>query len=106
MSEIENKLSSVLNYLQKIIEDKKKTNTAGYTQKLLKGDLNKVIQKVGEEAVEVLIEAALKKKDRTIFESADLLYHLLVMWNKLDISTDEIAEELNKRKKNFKNEIR
>ena len=70
-----------------------------YTEKLLTGDLKKVVQKVGEESVEVSIEATLKDKKRTIYESADLIFHLLVMWNRLDIKIEEIAEELERRKK-------
>ncbi len=93
-------ISSILNYLEEMIVKKKQNNNeSSYTEKLLEGDINKVIQKVGEETVEVLIEATLKNKNRTIYESADLIYHLLVMWNKLDITLDEIAEELEKRKK-------
>ena len=49
--------------------------------------------------MELLIEATLKNKKRTIYESADLIYHLLVMWNRLDITLDEVAEELENRKK-------
>tara|TARA_B100000029_G_scaffold73706_1_gene65484 strand:- start:768 stop:1073 length:306 start_codon:yes stop_codon:yes gene_type:complete len=95
-----NNISSILNYLEELIVKKKQeNNNISYTEKLLQGDINKVIQKVGEETVEVLIEATLKNKKRTIYESADLIYHLLVMWNKLDISLEEIAEELEKRKK-------
>ena len=91
-------ISSILNYLEKLIVEKKQNNNkSSYTEKLLEGDINKVIQKVGEETVEVLIEATLKNKKRTIYESADLIYHLLVMWNKLDITLDEVAEELEKR---------
>ena len=76
-----------------------KNKNFSYTEKLLTGDLKKIIQKVGEESVEVLIEATLKKKKRTIYESADLIFHLLVMWNRLDIKIEEIAEELERRKK-------
>ena len=95
----ENNLGGVLSYLEKLIKNKEKTDDSGYTNNLVKGNINKVIQKVGEESVEVIIEATLKNKKRTIYESADLLYHLLVMWNKLNINLEDIAEELNKRKK-------
>ena len=54
---------------------------------------------MGEESVEMIIEATLKNRERTIYESADLLYHLLVLWNRLDISLEDLANELNKRKK-------
>ena len=99
MKKKENNLGGVLSYLEKLIKNKEKTDESGYTNNLVKGNINKVIQKVGEESVEVIIEASLKNKKRTIYESADLLYHLLVMWNKLNINLEDIAEELNKRKK-------
>ena len=99
MKKKENNLGGVLSYLEKLIKNKEKTDESGYTSNLVKGNINKVIQKVGEESVEVIIEASLKNKKRTIYESADLLYHLLVMWNKLNIKLEDIAEELNKRKK-------
>jgi len=83
-----------------LIEKKKKSNkNITYTEKLLAGNINKIIQKVGEETVEVLIEATLKNKKKTIYESADLIFHLLIMWNKLEIKIEDIAEELEKRKK-------
>ena len=99
MKKQENNLGLVLIYLEDLIVRKKKVNSSGYTSKLIKGNLNKIIQKVGEESVEVIIEAALKNKKNIIYESADLLYHLLVMWNKLNINLEDIAKELNRRKK-------
>ncbi len=99
MKNQDNNLGTVLIYLQEIIENKKKINKSSYTSKLVKGNLNQIIQKVGEESIEVIIEATLKNKKRTIYESADLLYHLLIMWNRLDISLQDIAIELNRRKK-------
>ena len=99
MQKKENSLGLTLSYLEDLIRSKKNSSNSSYTTKLIKGDINKVIQKVGEESAEVIIEATLKNKERTIYESADLLYHLLVMWSKLNINLEEIAEELNKRKK-------
>ena len=99
MKKQENDLGLVLIYLEDLIVRKKKVNSSGYTSKLIKGNLNKIIQKVGEESVEVIIEATLKNKKKTICESADLLYHLLVMWNKLNINLEDIAKELNRRRK-------
>ena len=99
-SKKEYEIKNVLHYLEDVIENKKKNNkNITYTEKLLAGNINKIIQKVGEEAVEVLIEATLKNKQKTIYESADLIFHLLLMWNKLEIKTEDIAEELEKRKK-------
>ena len=95
-------LGDILDYLEKVLHEKKSKNkNFSYTEKLLTGDLKKVIQKVGEESVEVSIEATLKNKKRTIYESADLIFHLLVMWNRLDIKIEEIAEELERRKKDW-----
>ena len=99
MKKQENNLGLVLTYLEELIASKKKRNGSGYTNKLIRGNLNKIIQKVGEELVEVIIEAAQKNKRKTIYESADLLYHLLVMWSKLNINLEDIAKELNRRRK-------
>ena len=100
ISKKDSEISKVLIYLENLI-NKKKLNQGkkSYTEKLLQGEIKKVIQKVGEECVEVIIEASLKNKKKTISESADLIFHLLVMWNKLDIALDEIAQELERRKK-------
>ena len=83
MQKKENSLGLTLSYLEDLIRSKKNSSNSSYTTKLIKGDINKVIQKVGEESTEVIIEATLKNKERTIYESADLLYHLLVMWSKI-----------------------
>ena len=100
MSKNNNNIGNTLNYLEELIEKKDDQNKKNsYTEKLLAGNLNKIIQKVGEESIEVLIEATLKNKKKTINKSADLIYHLLVMWKRLDIRLVEIAEELDKRKK-------
>ena len=51
----ENNLGGVLSYLEKLIKNKEKTDDSGYTNNLVKGNINKVIQKVGEESVEVIM---------------------------------------------------
>ena len=93
MSKNNNNIGNTLNYLEELIEKKNDQNKKNsYTEKLLAGNLNKIIQKVGEEAVEVLIEATLKNKQKTIYESADLIFHLLIMWNKLEIKIEDNGE--------------
>ncbi|MEC8100254.1 MAG: phosphoribosyl-ATP diphosphatase [Pseudomonadota bacterium] len=100
MNKKESQGISILNFLEDLIEKKRLVkDDESYTKMLLKEDIKKVIQKVGEESVEVLIEATLKNKKRTVYESADLIYHLLIMWNKLGISLSDIAEELQRRRK-------
>lgn len=87
-----------LDKLHQIILDKKTTMPEGsYTASLLKKDSNRVIQKFGEEAVEVIIAAKDGSKQEIISESGDMLYHFLVMLAKLEIDPSEIVKELENR---------
>ena len=99
MNRNEDKLSEVLSYLEKVIEDKKKTKKKSYTSDLLSQGIDRISQKVGEEAIEVVIASNKKKKKQVINESADLVFHLLVLWTKLNIKKNDIAKELLRRKK-------
>ena len=95
-----NKFNHIIQYLKETIEEKEKSNDMNsYTYKLINKDLSRIIQKVGEEAIEVVIAAGKVEKKDLINESADLLFHLLILLRKKDISLDEIADELIKRKK-------
>lgn len=58
-----------------------------------------LIQKIGEEATEVIIAAKNKSKKRQIEELADLLFHTVVLWSRLGINPEDIYAELKKRKK-------
>ena len=71
--------------------------TQSYTAKLLGRGTAKIAQKLGEEAVEVVIEAVSGERKALIGESADLLYHLLVLWADAGIAPDEIWAELQRR---------
>jgi len=88
-----------LNYLQKqIIRDRKENpSDASYTTSLFKSGVNKIAQKVGEEAVEVVIEA--KDQDDELFkgEVADLLFHLLVLLEHKNIDLDAVINVLRTR---------
>ncbi len=70
---------------------------SSYTAKLFAKGTHKIAQKVGEEAVETVIEAVRGKKQRLAAESADLLYHLLVLWADGGVSPDEVWAELARR---------
>jgi phosphoribosyl-ATP pyrophosphohydrolase/phosphoribosyl-AMP cyclohydrolase len=70
-----------------------------YTNKLLSRDLNKIAQKVGEEAVEVVIEATDVNDDLFKAEIADLIYHLSVLLVKKDVSWHEVMDTLRKRRR-------
>lgn len=68
-----------------------------YTTSLFRSGVNKMAQKVGEEAVEIVIEACNGTDDRLIYESADLLYHLIVLLTSKGYSIEDIARELKER---------
>jgi len=84
--------------LEKTIQDKISADDAtSYTNKLFKSGINKVAQKVGEEAVEVILEA--KDDNASLFrnEVADLLYHLLILLRMKDVKLSEVEEILIER---------
>jgi phosphoribosyl-ATP pyrophosphohydrolase len=68
-----------------------------YTAKLFSKGTPKIAQKLGEEAVELVIEAVRGDHARTVAESADLLYHLLVLWADAGVTPAEIWAELARR---------
>ncbi len=91
---------SFLVKLEKIIKKRKKEMPQGsYTTKLFNQGVNKIAKKLGEEAVELVIEA--KDNDDNLFlnEAADLLYHLQVLLVSRDLSLDDVAKVLEKRHK-------
>ncbi|MDQ6786774.1 MAG: bifunctional phosphoribosyl-AMP cyclohydrolase/phosphoribosyl-ATP diphosphatase HisIE [Acidobacteriota bacterium] len=96
----ENKADNFLFELEKIIRERK-TNPQddSYTSKLFAEGLNKIAQKVGEEVVELVIEAKDANPDLFKNEAADLLYHLLVLFVEKDIRLEEVLETLRRRKR-------
>lgn len=93
-------MTSILNRLEALIAARRDQPKAGsYTNALIDAGLPKITQKVGEEAVEVIIAALAQDKPHQIAESADLLYHLLVMWSELGVSLSDIEAELAQRHK-------
>lgn len=88
----------MLYQLEKIIQDRKANPQEGsYTTHLFEKGEDTILQKVGEEAVEVILAAKGQGRERTISESADLLYHLLVMLAHNDLTLADIEAELQKR---------
>lgn len=91
---------SFLYMLEKIIQKKRDSqNPSSYTVSLLTKNIDNVLQKVGEEAVEYIIDAKNHNKQRSIEEVSDLIYHLLVSFQFQDITLDDINNELQKRHK-------
>ena len=70
-----------------------------YTTSLFQSGINRMAQKVGEEALESVIEACNGTDDRLIYESADMLYHLIVLLTSKGLSIEDLAKELQKRHK-------
>lgn len=68
-----------------------------YTAKLFARGTDKIAQKLGEEAVETVIAAVTKDRDGMIGESADLIYHLLVLWADAGIRPEDVLAELERR---------
>ncbi len=84
--------------LEKIIHSRRSQSPENsYTAQLFAKGINKIAQKVGEEAVELVIEAKDDNRDLFLGEAADLLYHYLVLLAAKDISLADIQSELLKR---------
>lgn len=95
---MENNSLSFLSELQNFIEKRHKDMPEGsYTTKLFKEGVNKIAQKVGEEALETVIEATNGTDEHLIYEASDLLYHLLVLLTHKGKRIEDVANELQKR---------
>lgn len=89
-----------LSYLQDFIEKRKKEMPEGsYTTKLFSKGINKISQKVGEEAIETIIEATNGTKEQLLYETSDLIYHLIVLLTEKGLRIEDLARELKARHK-------
>ena len=89
-----------LKYLQNLIEQRQKELPSGsYTTKLFKSGLNKIAQKVGEEAVEVVIEAKDNNDNLFLNEAADLVFHLMVLLTAKKFRIEDVVRVLKARHK-------
>ena len=87
-----------LSYLQDFIEKRKREMPEGsYTTKLFTKGINKISQKVGEEAVETIIEATGGTKEQLLYECSDLIYHLIVLLTETGLRIEDLARELRAR---------
>ncbi len=88
----------VLDRLWTVVLDRRNADPAlSHSARLLSRGTAKVAQKFGEEAVECLIEAVAGNKQALIGESADVLYHLLVLWVSAEVHPSEVWAELERR---------
>jgi phosphoribosyl-ATP pyrophosphohydrolase len=91
-------LGEALERLWRVIESRRGGDPeTSYTAKLFARGRAKIAQKLGEEAVEAVIEGVKDDRSALTGESADLLYHLFVLWADMGLRPDDIAAELARR---------
>lgn len=91
-------MSHILDDLFEIIAARKGADPeTSYTAALFEKGRSKIVQKLGEEAVETCIEAIQGDRKKTAEESADLLYHLMVLWADAGITPDDVYKILKSR---------
>ncbi|MDH4122947.1 MAG: bifunctional phosphoribosyl-AMP cyclohydrolase/phosphoribosyl-ATP diphosphatase HisIE [Thermoplasmata archaeon] len=89
----------IFSQLYRVFDERKKNPTPeSYTCKLL-NDNNKMLKKIAEECAEIIMAAKDEDKNQIIYESGDLLYHMLVMLYSKGITIDEVMAELQRRRK-------
>ena len=84
-----------IRHLQAVIQQRHRDMPEGsYTTKLFIKGVKKIAQKVGEEAVESVVEAVDGNRDRFIYEASDMIYHLLVLMEQMGCSLEDMEHEL------------
>lgn len=87
-----------LNDLERIVAERAKADPSeSWTAKLVAGGMGKASKKLGEEAVETVIAAVMDDREALVLESADLLFHLMVVLRVANIPLVEVLAELEKR---------
>lgn len=87
-----------IRHLQGVIQQRHRDMSEGsYTTKLFIKGVKKIAQKVGEEAVESVVEAVDGNRDRFIYEASDMVYHLLVLLEQMGCSIEDLERELELR---------
>jgi len=97
---VEHELAGVIDELYTVLLARKRNAPPGsYTAELLAAGDDEIAKKVGEEAVEVILAAKGQGNERLVAETADLVYHLLVLLAARDLSWDDVLRELASRRK-------
>ena len=90
--------TAFLSELQDFIDQRRREMPAGsYTTSLFEHGINRIAQKVGEEALETVIEAVNGTNERVVYEGADLLYHLIVLLTAKGLRVEQLVDELCER---------
>ena len=90
-------MDSLTALYENILARQTNPQTGSYTTYLFSQGLDKILKKVGEEATEVVIAAKNRNQEELIAESADLLYHLSVLWAEQGVSLAQVEQELAQR---------
>ena len=91
--------TKILDDLWEVIQERSSSaNKNSYSKTMLEKDENTLARKMGEEAIETIVAALGQSKSDVVNESADLLFHWLLLLKKLDISPGDVYEELEKRR--------
>lgn len=91
-------LGTALDRLWQVIKSRRGADPqTSYTARLFARGRTKIAQKLGEEAVEAVIEGVRGDRSKLVGESADLLYHLFVLWADTGVSPSDVAAELTRR---------
>ena len=89
---------TILQDLYAVVQDRRANPQEGsYTCYLFDKGLDKILKKVGEECTEVIIGGRKEDREETIYEIADLTYHVMVLMVQMGISLEDITRELEKR---------
>ena len=91
--------TKILDDLWEVIQERSSSeNKDSYSKTMLEKDENTLARKMGEEAIETIVAALGQSKSDVINESADLLFHWLLLLKKLDINPSDVYEELENRR--------
>jgi|TARA_B100001105_G_scaffold133948_1_gene107194 phosphoribosyl-ATP pyrophosphohydrolase len=92
--------SKILDELWKVINEREQSiGVSSYTREMLEQGINKIAQKLGEEASELIIATLAETKKEVVGESADLLYHWLLLLKASGVEPSEVYQELANRRK-------
>jgi phosphoribosyl-ATP pyrophosphohydrolase len=90
--------NDILQTVYQVILDRKANPTdSSYTASLMQGGINKILKKIGEESTEVVIAAKGGVRDEIVYETADLIFHLLVLLGHQNIPPTAVYDELRRR---------
>ena len=91
-------MQSVFEQLRATIESRKTASPdSSYVAKLVHKGADSILKKIGEEATEVVIAAKDENREQIVYDSADLLFHLMVMLAQYDLTLADVADELARR---------